>query len=208
MNTINYLKETYGYGVPILLKNIHIGGKSKTSIRKDLSRGVENGLIIRKGQGVYCFKEDEAYLDGVTFESVIEKKYLKDDYGLPGLNLDVYGYVTGLSFLNQLGISQQVPAVLEVVTNNTSCKRIIKIKNRVAIIRKGKIKIDRFNYRILQFFDIFYTLDKDEVKDNRDILEKYIHDNFSKVDFERYISLYPLKTIKIIVESGIINAFR
>lgn len=208
MNTINYLKETYGYGTPIFIKDIRIGGKSKSSIRKDLSRGVEKGLIVRKGQGIYCFKEEDSFVDGVTFEEILNKKYIKNDYGLPGLNIDVYGYISGLSFLNQIGISQQVPAVIDIVTNNTSCKRLFKLKNRVAILRKGKITINRFNYKALQFFDLFYYLDSEEVRENRKILVNYIQKNLTKVDFERYINLYPTKTIKLIVKEGFVDVFR
>ena len=208
MNTINYLKETYGYGVPILLKNIHIGGKSKTSIRKDLSRGVENGTIKRESQGIYYIPLDSDIPNAISFEDIITKKFIKDDFGIPNLNLEVYGYYTGLTFLHQLGLTEQVPAILEVVTNNASCKRLIEYSGYKVIIRKGKIKIDRFNYKALQFFDLFYILDKDEIKDNYQILSKYIQKNLTKADFEKYIGLYPIKILKLIVEGKLINAFR
>ena len=55
---------------------------------------------------------------------------------------------------------------------------------------------------------MFYLLTKDDVDENYFLLEKYIHDNLSKTDFEKYISLYPVKIMKRIVESGLINAFR
>ena len=120
MNTIDYLKETFGYSVPILLKNIRIGGKSKTAIRKELSRAVEEGTIVRESNGVYSLREDTDIPDCVSFESVVELKFIKNDYGFPGLNLDIYGYYSGQTFLNMIGVSQQVPAVLEITTNNTS----------------------------------------------------------------------------------------
>ena len=208
MNTISYLKETYGYGVPIMLKDIRIGGKSKTSIRKELSHGVENGIIKRESQGIYYFPIESEFPFCISFEEIIKRKYIKNDYGLPGLDLDVYGYYTGITFLHQIGLTQQVPAVLEIVTNNTSCKRIIEINGYRALLRRGKIKIDRFNYRALQFFDLFYILDKEEIKKNYKTLSDYIQKYLSKTDFEKYISLYPSKIIKLIVEGGLINAFR
>ena len=208
MNTIDYLKEVYGYGVPIFLKDLRIGKKSKTSIRKDLSRAVQNGEIIRKGQGIYCFKEKDAFVDSVTFEEVVELKYIKNDYDIPGLNLDVYGYYTGLTFLNQVGLSQQVPAILEVVTNNTSCKRVFSIKNRKAYIQKGKIEVNRFNYKALQFFDMFYLINKEDIKENYKLLSEYINKNLSKTDFEKYIGLYPERILKLIKNSGLIKTFK
>ena len=208
MNTIAALKEVYGYSTPIFLKDLHIRGKSKSAIRKELSRAAEKGEIIRKAQGIYCFKVEDEFLDSVTFEQIIERKFIKDDWGSPGLDFDIYGYYTGQTFLNQIGISQQVPAIVEIVTNRTSCKRSFKIKNRSVVLRKGKIEINRFNYKALQFFDIFYSLSEKEIDENKQLLFKYISQNLSKHHFEQYIGYYPKRFIKLIVEKGLINAFR
>lgn len=209
MRTVDYLKEVYGYDVPIFLKNIRIGGKSKTSIRKELSRAVDKGEIERESNGIYYFSEEKEFGSGLSFEDVVELKFIKNDYGLKGLNLDIYGYYTGMTFLHMIGLTQQVPAVLEIATNNTSCKRLFKCHGFRAILRKGKIKIDRFNYKALQFFDLFYLLDVQEIKDNRTLLIKYMNDNdISKADFEKYISLYQFSVYKKIVKGGLLNAFR
>ena len=209
MKVIDYLKEVYGYSVPIFLKDIRIGGKSKQAIRKELSRAAQNGYVKRKSQGVYYLSESTILGPSIlSFESIVEKRFIKDDYGIPGLELNIYGYYTGQTFLNQIGISQQVPAIVEITTNNTSCKRIFSIGKRKAILRKGKITINRFNYRALQFFDVFYLLDKDEVKENYDLLFNYIRKFLSKSDFEQYIGLYSTRIMKLIVEGGLINAFR
>ena len=147
MKVIDYLKEVYGYSVPIFLKDIRIGGKSKQAIRKELSRATQAGDIKRRSQGVYYLPEDTILETPsvITFETIVERKFIKEDYEIPGLELNIYGYYTGQTFLNQIGISQQVPAIVEITTNNTSCKRMFSIGRRKAILRKGKITIDRFN---------------------------------------------------------------
>lgn len=198
MNTIAYLKEVYGYSQPIFLKDIRIGRKSKTAIRKELSRAVQDGKIIRRGQGVYSLVDPLTKMSSVTFEKIVELKFVKDDYGLEGLELDVYGYYTGQTFLNQIGISQQVPAVLEITTNNTSCKREYTMGRRSAVLRKGRINIDRFNYKALQFFDMFFFVSDKEVKENKKLLFEYIKKNLTKRDFEQYIGLYPNRVMKLI----------
>ena len=208
MKTVDYLREIYGYGVPIFLKDIRIGRKSKTAIRKDLSRAVQNGEIVREGQGIYSFDEKDGLGKVVTFDAIIENRFIKDDYGIPGLNLDIYGYYSGQTFLNQIGISQQVPAIIEITTNNTSCKREFTALGLKAILRKGKTEINRFNYKALQFFEMFSYLSDDEVEENKELIEKYIANNLSRQDFERYIQLFGTRTIKIIVEKGFIHAFR
>lgn len=208
MNTITYLKEVYGYSQPIFLKDIRIGRKSKTAIRKELSRAVQDGKIIRRGQGVYYFEEPGVLARTVPFEEVLERRFIKDDYGIKGLDLDIYGYYSGQTFLNQIGISQQVPAVLEITTNKTSCKRLFKFQGYRAILRKGRININRFNYKALQFFDMFSFLTDKEIKENKTLLFSYINKNLSKADFEQYIGFYPNRVMKLIVWEGLINAFR
>ncbi len=208
MNTISYLKEIYGYGVPIFLKDIRIGQKSKLSIRKDLSRGVERGFLIRKAQGIYCLKPEGEDDDTVTFNKIITVKYLKNDYGIEGFDLDIYGYQTGLGFLHSLGLTQQVPAVPEIVTNKTSCKRIINIKGREAIIRKPIIPVNRFNYKTLQFIDCLYLLDLEEIKENYKILYKYVRENISKGDLEEYLLNYPTSIVNKFLSGGLFSAAR
>ena len=209
MNTLVYLKELYDYSEPIFLKDIRIGRKSKTAIRKELSRGVEKGLISRKKQGVYYFEENSDIPKDLSFENVVEIKFIKKDCGLPGLYFDIYGYYTGQTFLHLIGISQQVPAVLEITTNNTSCKRVYQFNNFKAVLRKGRIKIDRFNYQILQFLDMFNFLSDEEVREHKQLIYDYILKcGFSRRDFEKYIVLYKLRVNRLITMEGLLNAFR
>lgn len=208
MKVIDYLKECYCPYEPIFLKDIRIGRKSSTAIRKELSRAVDSGDLIRSRNGVYALKSDEYPTSGVTFESIVERKFIKDDFGFPQLNLNVYGYYSGYTFLNQLGVSHQVPAVIEIVTNNTSCKREYIIGKRKAVIRKGRINIDRFNYKALQFFDAINIMENNEIKENKDLLKKYIENNLSIDDFEKYIGLYKGRVLKLIVDEGFIDAFK
>ena len=209
MNIVSYLKDIYGYGTPIFLKDIRIGRKSKTAIRKELSRAVKENQIIRESQGVYFFKDNhKEFPKIISFEDIVEKRYIKDDCGFPGFDLLRYGYYSGLTFLNHIGISQQVPAVLEITTNKTSCKRMININGRRAIIRKAKTEINYQNWKILQFLEMFYLLDKDDVQENKDLLVKYIERNFLKIDFTNYIKYFSNKIMKLIVEGGLIYAFR
>lgn len=208
MNIVSYLKDIYGCGTPILLKDIRIGRKSKTAIRKELSRAVKEKQIIRESNGVYYFEEEKEYPKIVTFEDIVTKKYIRDDFGIKGLEINTYGYYSGQTFLNHIGISQQVPAVLEITTNNTSCKRLIDINGRRAIIRKAKTEINHSNWKALQFFEMFHLLTEEDIKQNKELLIKYIQKNFTKTDFTANIQYFSNKVMKLIVEGGLINAFR
>ena len=208
MEIVQYLKDIYGYGTPIFLKDIRIGRKSKTAIRKELSRAVKDKKIIRNSPGVYCFAE-EGRFQNVSFEDVIKRKYVKDDFGFAGLDIMIYGYYSGLTFAHMIGLSQQVPAIIEITTNNTSSKRTISFNGRKAIIKKGRTEITFQNYKILQFFDMlasFITID--QIRENQKLLYKYIENNFTKNDLYTYIRYYKNKVMKILVEEKLIYAFR
>ena len=208
MNVVQYLKDIYGYATPIFLKDIRIGRKSKTAIRKELSRAVKSGEICRSSNGVYCFKRPED-VPHVSFEDLVKQKYIKNDYGIPGLDLDIYGYYSGQTFYHQIGLTQQLPAVLEITTNKTSCKREIEINRRRAIIRKGRTEINRTNYKILQFLDMLSSaMSEEEIKENKDFLKEYINKNFTKKQFTDYIGFYSFRLLKIMTEEGLLNAFR
>lgn len=211
MKTIDYLREVYGYGVPIFLKDVRIGRKSKTAIKQDIYRGIKSGQLNREGQGVYSLLDKENECDNlVLFEEIIENKFIKPDFKKNPFNdLFIYGYYSGLTFLNMMHLSQQVPAIREITTNRTSSKkRYYKIGNRVAIIRKGRTEITFQNWKILQFLDMFYWLTMDDIKENKELLMTYISNNFFKRDFLDYIKYYDTKIIKMITEGGLIYAFR
>ena len=208
MEIVQYLKDIYGYGTPIFLKDIRIGRKSKTAIRKELSRAVKDKKIIRNSPGVYCFAE-EGRFQNVSFEDVIKRKYVKDDFGLTGLDIMIYGYYSGLTFAHMIGLSQQVPAIIEITTNNTSSKRTISFNGRKAIVKKGRTEITSQNYRILQLFDMlasFITID--QIRENQRLLYNYIENNFTKNDLYTYIRYYKNKVMKILVEENLIEAFQ
>lgn len=211
MNIVSYLTDIYGYGTPIFIKDIRIGRKSKTAIREEFYRAYKKGELEREGPGVYSIpKKDEDFPPVVTFEEIVRKKYIYPVDTIEGLEfLFVEGYYSGLKFLNQIGMSQQVPAILEVTTNKTgSKKRYYTNGKQVAIIRKSRTKIDNTNYKILQFLDMFSFVSLEEVKDNRQLLRDYIaKQGFSKNLFCKYIKYYGFQTLKIITEGGLIDAF-
>lgn len=210
MNLVNYLKDIYGYDTPIFLKDVRIGGKSKTAIKEAFSRMVKKGELKRKGNGIYYIESDKEFGSGIGFNQILDKKFLyyKSFMGEYS-EIFVSGYYSGMTFLNEIGISDQVPMIKEITTSRTSSKkRIFKCGNSVAIIRKGKTDITFLNYKILQFLDMFHFVSVDEVKKNKKILVDYIIKNeFTKQGLKNYLKFYSDDTIKKIVEGGLYGAF-
>lgn len=211
MKLIEYLENVYGYDTPIFLKDVRIGRKSKTAIKEAFYRETKKGTITRESNGIYSLKrKDDEFPYSVSFEKIVEQRFICDaPASSPVKDFFRIGYYSGLTFLNQIGISQQVPAVLEITTNNTkSIKRYYYATGRTAILRKPKTKINYFNYQILQFLDMFSYVSLEEIKKNKELLIKYIRKNgFTKRDFTTYISFYKDNTLKKIVEGGLILAF-
>ena len=145
----------------------------------------------------------------MTFESIVLKKFIYENGNDEFNDLFVCGYFSGMTFLNMIGISEQVPAIYEITTNKTSSKkRFYKAGKRWAILRKGKTEINYQNYRMLQFLDMFRFLSLWEIKEKRDILTSYIKKHkLTKKQFNQYIGLYGADTIKKIVEGGLLDAF-
>jgi hypothetical protein len=212
MNIVSYLENVYGYDTPIFLKDVRIGGKSKAAIKESFYRATKEGHLSRKGPGIYSLvRKEKGIFRVVVFEDIVARKFLYstyvEDYKLR--ELFTIGYYSGMTFLNQIHISEQVPAVLEITTNNTSSnKRLYVVDKRRAILRKGKTKITFQNYKILQFLDMFHWLSLYEIKEKRELLVNYIKENgLSKQQFSEYISLYGFNTLKKITEGGLLDAF-
>ena len=112
MALLDRLTENFGCNEPILLDEIDCGGYSRPWLFKELNELCRTGKLVRFDRGIYYIPTETAF--GVSLLDpckVIEKKYVKDSSGC-------YGYYSGAAFLNQLGLSTQMPNTIEVCTNN------------------------------------------------------------------------------------------
>lgn len=79
---------------------------------------------------------------------VIERKYLSDK----GKKI---GFYTGITALQQAGLSTQISNVPEIQTNNEISKlRRVKVGSQEIILRKARTKINNENIAVLQFLEI------------------------------------------------------
>ena len=74
-----------------------------------------------------------------------------------GDNVD--GFYAGNTFANQIGISVQVPYVIEIVSNNVSDDEEVLVGNRRFVVRKSIVPITKENVYVLQMLDILVKLD-------------------------------------------------
>jgi len=120
------------------------------------------------------------------------------------------GFYTGLTLANKYGFTTQIPAVIEVSSNNATTKqRRIEIDGFKIIVYKPVVKITSENISALQFLDLMTNINKyselkgDELKIK---LEEFIQK--TEVNFDcvkEYISLYPMCVYKNIYDGGLMN---
>lgn len=203
MILIDYLLNKYGTNKPILTEELSIPEISYDNLRKQLSRYNSQGIIEKYSQGVYYIpKETILGKSTLSINDVIYRKYISDDN-------EIYGFFSGLSFYNKLGITTQVPFVYEIVTNKEKSRvRKITLKNKKIILRKPYATINRNNYLEAQFLEFINNANINDIDDNIDILKKYIKDNnLNKNIILDLITNYPSKTSKRLIESRLLYEF-
>ena len=190
-----YLMENYGYNEPIFLNDLTI---------QAVKRLVANGFLERYDNGIYYIpKRDgllgKSYLDPSL---VIMRKYIQS-------KSEIYGYVTGESFANQLGLTTQMPAVIEVVTNREATNgRTITVGSERVRIKKAPIMVSDSNADLLQLLDSIGQAEKYtelSIHETIDILISYVRKKcFTKDQLSEVIPALTGATAKKLIEWGMI----
>lgn len=202
---IEKIIENYGYDTPILTKDILslFSSYTKAYIFRLIKSAEETKELISYSRGIYyiprktCFGQSSIYSN-----QVIEKKYIKD-------NENVYGIYSGLYLLNEFGITEQVPNIIEITTNNEATrKRTITIGKKKYILRKSRCEITDDNYSSYTLVQLFYDMNKDDKLSDLANLQigRYIRQN--NITKEKLLSIaiyFPLKTYKKMIESGVFD---
>lgn len=201
MTLYDSLLEEYGYNEPILTNEIQFENYSKPWIYKELNRLCDNKKLVRFEKGIYYIPKQTLLGNSIMNPNkVIEKKYIKS-------RDVVFGYYSGYYLLNQLGISNQMPGIIEVYTNNESSKaRDVHVGPQTVRLRRSRIGITAENAAVLTFLELMNTIDitcLDEEK--RKIIVEYISRNrISRKDITRYAHVYPDKAMRAMIESEVI----
>ena len=151
MNDVySYIESNYQPNEPIFLSELSIPGMKAVSVRQQMKKLTESGQLKRFDTGIYYIPKKSMFRSGSTLsvDEVIRRKYLAD-----GGNC--CGYVGGILFANQLGLTTQVPGAYEIYTNKaTTDYRETQLANLRVILRKPYCAIDEKNAETLQFLDL------------------------------------------------------
>lgn len=199
-----YLLDNYKENEPIFLADLQIDGMTRTNVRQQIKKLADTGKVKRFDNGIYFLPKKTIFKSGSQLapEKVLECKYLRDKDKR-------CGYVSGLMFFNQMGLTTQIPMMYEVVSNKaTNDYRETSLAKSRVIVRKPKVPITEKNYKVLQFLDMLKDVDVySEVtgKQLQDRLYRYMDDaNLSISEMEPYFSYYPDKLYKNLVETRVI----
>ncbi|MCP1108833.1 hypothetical protein M2145_000685 [Lachnospiraceae bacterium PF1-21] len=202
-----YLEKTYGYNEPIFLTDLTAKTANANALRQSVKRMVKSGTLLRFDTGIYYLPKasrllNKSYLDPLK---VIVRKYIQN-------NTETFGYFTGATFANQLGVTTQMPAILEIATNKEATKgRLITIGNQKVRLKRPALEITSENAPLLQFLEAFSQIDKyAELSGNevQTILRHYIKkQKFSRSQLLCVVPALTGTTAKKLIEGGLIYDF-
>ena len=198
----NYIKEHYKEAEPIFLADLLIKNITESELSQQLKELCEKGSLQKYDEEVYLIpKKSKLNLAvGPNADMVARYRFISK-----GDNVD--GFYAGNTFANQIGISVQVPYVIEIVSNNVSDDGEVLIGNRRFVVRKPVVPITKENVYVLQMLELLAKLDTyldcsyEEAKEK---FAEYISVcGITKSDVELFIKEYPPSALEYYYELGL-----
>ncbi|MCM1540839.1 MAG: DUF6088 family protein [Blautia sp.] len=192
----DYIVKNYKENEPIFFADLLIEGISKPAVSQQLKTLCNYGKLVKYDTGVYYIPKKSLLKSAVGPSADMVAKYR---FISKGDTID--GFYAGNTFANQIGISTQVPRVVEIVSNNTnSAPREIEIGRRRFYVKKSIEKVTAENVYVLQMLELLKSLDTyldDTYEVARDKFAEYIrmHD-IKRADVDQYIRKYPAVIFK------------
>ena len=206
MNDVySYIENNYQPNEPIFLSELNIPGMKAVSVRQQMKKLTESGQLKHFDTGIYYIPKKSMFRSGssLSVDEVIRRKYLAD-----GGNC--CGYVGGILFANQLGLTTQVPGVYEIYTNKATTEyRETQLASLRVILRKPYCAIDEQNAATLQFLDLLKEIVDISEVDGEELTNRLIgYMKKKSIGFEsmrQFLPYYPEQIYKNMYEVGLLN---
>lgn len=195
----NYIKKHYKQVEPIFLADLLRTNISEPDLNQQLKELCEKGILQQYDEEVYFIPKKTTLNStiGPNADMVARYRFISK-----GDNVD--GFYAGNTFANQIGISVQVPYVIEIVSNNVSDDGEVLIGNRRFDVRKPIVLVTKENVHVLQMLELLVKLDAYldcSYEEAREKFAEYISVcGITKSDVELYIKEYPESTLKYYYE--------
>lgn len=165
------------------------------NIKEILNRLNKDNYIKTAFKGIYYIPKKNVFGElPLANNKIIQYKYLTDKQG------NIKGYITGANLFNKVGLTTQVPNVIDIVTNECKNNNKYNNKNLNVIIRKPKIEITNDNYKYLQLIDLIENKDNIyiEVENIDEIIYNFIQEN--ELQFEKILMYARITNSKAVIE--------
>lgn len=200
----DYLVSSYKEDEPIFLADIKIEGMTNANLRQQIKKLTDDGRIKRFDTGIYFLPKKTLFRSGsqLSKEKVIEQKYLIEANKR-------CGYIGGIMFANQMGLTTQVPMTYEIVTNKATkdFRETSLAKSRV-IVRKPRTEVTEENYKILQFLDLLKDVDIIAELAGKELEKRILrYMREAMLDFtmiQPFLKYYPDKIYRNMYETGVL----
>ena len=147
MEIVSNLQDKYGINNPIFIDEIRLmfNNYSKIRVAQLIQESIASGKLARFENGIYYIPAKTIFgISTLSTIKVIEKKYIKQDE-------EVYGFYSGITFINNIGLTTQVPNIYEIMTNKESTRvRKVKIENQELVLRKSMAALSMTTRRSLR----------------------------------------------------------
>lgn len=201
MNLYDYLCNEFGTNEPFFTIEINYKNYSKPWLYKELNKLCDEEKIIRYERGLYYIPTRTIFGTSILDPNkVIIKKYIFDGF-------ETIGYYSGITFLNQLGLTTQVPNVIEIFTNNEPSNiRETMIGRQRVLLRRARTIVNQSNVAVLSFLEMMNSMTSSFIDNEKKlIINRYIADNgITRKDITKYAPLFPDRAIRTLVESELI----
>ena len=196
----DYIKTHYKETEPIFFSDLELENRTKSALTQQLKTLCNQGLLMKYDKGIYYMPKTTLLHTTVGPNADMVARYRFISRGDR-----IEGFYSGNSFANQLGITTQVPRIVEIVSNNTnSSDRKVRIGNRFFYVKKPVVQITNENIYVLQMLDLLKNLDAYLDYSYAEAKAKFayyisIH-GIRKKDVDHYIRKYPVSTFKYYYE--------
>lgn len=147
--------------------------RAKALVNVNLPRIANTSDLVRYRKGIYYRAEDTVFGKTRLNPALVNRdRYINR-------NGDINGYETGAAFLNQIGLTTQIPKYKKYATNIFKQRGARTDKNLQVIIKKPKVQITKDNYLYLQLLDAIENKDKIglDAPNPEELLWVYINQN-------------------------------
>ena len=208
MNQIKRYIDAKEYGKPILLtdvvrdfidKNEDIK-RARNTISAYLNRLVRNGELKKFDDGVFYKSKKNAFGETpIDYTDLIKSIYFYD-----AENENRIGYRIGATVLANVGISNNLENIIEIVTNNFNRRKIMETSNQNIRLKKPVLEVNNNNFMYLQLLDTVKEINRYHLTNERvgEKLVDYMDKNGIEVDklFKFAKEHYNTKTISNLVD--------